>query len=144
MFLKFFIFSLLFFFLFTAEALAGTRLSAEMSLLMDTYLKGAQKKDASIKEFSAEAGKKLFFSKRLHTKKNKERGCTTCHTSDPTKSGKTPAGKVIKPVSPAVNKDRFTTPKKVEKWFRRNCKWVLERQCTDKEKGDYIKFMMSL
>ncbi len=136
--------SLLVITLFTVEAMAGSKLSTEMSVLMDSYLKEAQKQDPSIKNFSAEAGKKLFFAKRMHTKKHKERGCTTCHTSDPAKSGKTPAGKVIKPVSPAVNKDRFTTPKKVEKWFKRNCKWVLERQCTPREKGDYITFMMSL
>ncbi|MFQ5480089.1 MAG: DUF1924 domain-containing protein [Thermodesulfobacteriota bacterium] len=130
--------------LFTIESAAGSKLSPEMTTLMGSYLTEAQKEDPSIKGFSAEAGKKLFFAKRIHSKKNKERGCTTCHTQDPAKSGKTPAGKVIKPVSPAVNKDRFTTPKKVEKWFKRNCKWVLERQCTFKEKGDYITFMMSL
>jgi len=144
MFLKLLLPVLLVFTFFTSEGLAATKLSTEMAVLMDSYLKEAQKEDPSIKGFSAEEGKKLFFAKRMHTKKKKKRGCTTCHTSDPTKSGKTPAGKVIKPVSPAVNKDRFTTPKKVEKWFKRNCKWVLERQCTSKEKGDYITFMMSL
>ncbi|MFQ5353308.1 MAG: DUF1924 domain-containing protein [Thermodesulfobacteriota bacterium] len=136
--------SLLVFAVFASTSLAETKLNSEMTLLLDSYLAEAQKQDPSIKGFSAEEGKKLFYLKRMHSKKKKERSCTTCHTTDPTKSGKTPVGKVIKPVSPAVNKDRFTETKKVKKWFRRNCKWVLERQCTAKEKGDYITYMMSL
>lgn len=144
MFSRLLISSILVITVFAGAALAETKLTPEMTLLMDSYLVEAQKDDPSIKGFSAEEGKKLYYLKRMHSKKKKERSCTTCHTTDPTKSGKTPVGKVIDPVSPAVNKDRFTKTKKVKKWFRRNCKWVLERQCTAKEKGDYITYMMSL
>ena len=137
--------SVLFIMVFSAASVfAATELNPEMKRLMGTYLTDAQASDASIKAFSAEAGKELFFMERMHTKKNKKRGCTTCHTKDPAKEGKTPVGKVIDPVSPAVNAERFTTPKHVEKWFRRNCKWVLERECTPEEKGNYITFMISL
>jgi len=63
---------------------------------------------------------------------------------DPAKSGRTPVGKPIDPLSPAVNKERFTDPEKVEKWFKRNCTGVFERKCSPKEKGDFITYMMSL
>lgn len=101
-------------------------------------------KEAGVKAFSAEDGKKLFIAKKTHSQKNEERSCTTCHTSDPSKQGKTAVGKVIEPISPAVNKERFTDSKKVEKWFKRNCEWVFERECTPREKGDFIAYMMSL
>jgi len=129
---------------FAGKCIAGTELNPEMAALMKTYLAEAQKADPSLRAFSAEEGKKLFYSKRMHSKKKEERGCTTCHTSKPENMGKTPVGKVIEPISPAVNKKRFTDPKRMKKWFRRNCKWVLERECTPREKGDFITFMISL
>lgn len=106
--------------------------------LVDSY-----KSDAGVQSFSAEEGGKLFNSKRVHSEKKEERSCTTCHTADPSKPGKTMVGKVIEPMAPSVNKERFTDPKKIEKWFKRNCTWVLERECTPKEKGDFITFMMT-
>jgi hypothetical protein len=39
--------------------------------------------------------------------------------------------------------DRYANPKKIEKWFRRNCKSVLGRICSAREKGDFILFMTS-
>lgn len=119
-------------------AKAGT-LNADMQSLVAKL-----QKEAGVKAFSADEGKKLFNTKKTHSQKNEERSCTTCHTSDPSKQGKTVVGKIIDPISPAVNKERFTDPKKVEKWFKRNCEWVLERECTPKEKGDFITYMMSL
>lgn len=123
---------------------AATKLNSSMQALLDSYAVEAKKADPGFKGFSAEAGKKLFFSKRMHSVKKKERSCTTCHTQDPGQPGRTNVGKRIEPISPAVNKERFTDPKKVKKWFKRNCKWVLERECTPVEKGNYISFMTSL
>ncbi|MBI3813846.1 MAG: DUF1924 domain-containing protein [Nitrospinae bacterium] len=110
-----------------------------MQSLMGKYLK-----DSGEKSFSAEEGKKLFFLKRMHSEKKEEISCTSCHTDDTAKGGRTPVGKPIDPLSPAVNKERFTDPEKVEKWFKRNCTGVLERECTPKEKGDFVTYMMSL
>lgn len=123
---------------------AGSTPNAEVQALIKSYLAGAQKSDAGLKGFSAEEGKKFFNSKRMHSVKKEERSCTTCHTTDPKKEGRTVVGKVIEPLAPSVNKGRFTDPAKIEKWFGRNCEWVLERECTPKEKGDYITYMMSL
>lgn len=123
---------------------AGSTPNAQVQALMNSYLGGAQKSSAGLKTFSAEDGKKLFNSKRMHSVKKEERSCTTCHTTDPSRQGRTLVGKVVEPLVPSVNKERFTDPAKIEKWFGRNCEWVLERECTPKEKGDFIAYMMSL
>lgn len=123
---------------------AGQPLNGRIQSLVNSYLAEAQKKEPGLKSFSAEEGKKFYNAKRTHSVKRDERSCATCHTADPVKHGKTPAGKDIAPLSPAANKDRFADSQKVEKWFKRNCEWVLERECTSKEKGDFIAYMMSL
>ncbi len=94
------------------------------------------------KPFSAERGKAFFLAK--HTGgKPKINSCTVCHTQNPRANGRTRTGKVIKPMAVSVNPERFTDPRKVAKWFRRNCRTVLGRACTPQEKGDFITFMMS-
>jgi hypothetical protein len=51
---------------------------------------------------------------------------------------------VIEPMATIANPQRFTDSAKVEKWFGRNCKDVLERVCTAQEKGDYILYLISV
>lgn len=92
---------------------------------------------------SAMRGEKLFFAKRTHSN-GESVSCTSCHTDNPKATGKTRANKLIEPIAPVANKERFTDPAKVEKWFKRNCKDVLERACTDQEKADFIAFMISV
>ncbi|MBI5886061.1 MAG: DUF1924 domain-containing protein [Deltaproteobacteria bacterium] len=123
---------------------AGVQPNKEMQALMDSYLAAAMKADPGFKGFSAEEGKAFFNAKRMHSANKEERGCTTCHTTNPANKGKTTVGKVIEPMAPSINKERFTDPAKVEKWFKRNCSWVLERECTPKEKGNYITYMLSI
>jgi cytochrome c peroxidase len=122
-----------------SPAYSGSALNPKMQSLLDSY-----KKASGEKSFSAEEGKKLYYIKRMHSEKKEEISCTSCHMDDPSKEGKTPVGKPIEPLSPAVNKERFTDPEKVEKWFKRNCTGVFERECTPKEKGDFITYMFSL
>lgn len=64
--------------------------------------------------------------------------CASCHTDSPKQPGRTRVGKRIEPLAPAANPDRFTDAAKVEKWFRRNCQDVLQRECSAQEKGDFI------
>lgn len=123
---------------------AGVHPNSEMQALMDSYLAAAKKADLGFKGFSAEEGKAFFNAKRVHSTGKEERGCTTCHTTNPANKGKTTVGKVIEPMAASANKERFTDPKKVEKWFKRNCSWVLERECTPEEKGNYITYMLSI
>lgn len=73
-----------------------------------------------------------------------EKQCASCHTQDPRAAGKTKVGKRIEPLAPAVNPQRFSDEKKVEKWFGRNCKDVLARECTPLEKASLIAWLASL
>ncbi|MBT4889913.1 MAG: DUF1924 domain-containing protein [Rhodospirillales bacterium] len=91
---------------------------------------------------SAERGKALFESSPAAGKPDTP-SCTTCHGASPMTSGMTRAGKPIEPMAVSVTAERFTDLKKVQKWFRRNCKSVLGRECTAQEKGDFLTFMSS-
>ncbi len=108
----------------------------------DAILQGYAQQ-AGVSSFSAAAGKAMFLSTNT-TGKPETPSCTTCHTSDPTAAGKTRVGKPIDPMAVSRTPDRFTDPAKVEKWFRRNCKSVLGRECTPQEKGDFITYMSSI
>jgi hypothetical protein len=52
--------------------------------------------------------------------------------------------KTIQPLAPAANPERFTQAPKVEKWFKRNCRDVLKRDCTAREKGDVLTYLLTL
>ncbi|MCL2345741.1 MAG: DUF1924 domain-containing protein [Desulfobulbus sp.] len=69
--------------------------------------------------------------------------CSTCHTDNPMQVGRhAVTGKSIKPVAPAANAERLSDPAKVEKWFTRNCKEVVGRECTPGEKADFMAFLI--
>jgi cytochrome c peroxidase len=71
--------------------------------------------------------------------------CASCHTDRPGGQGQHAiTGKRIAPLAPAANPERFTRSDKTEKWFRRNCKEVVGRECTAAEKGDVLAFLLSL
>lgn len=74
----------------------------------------------------------------------KVRNCSTCHGKDLRAKGKhAKTGKVIDPLAPSANSERFTDAKFIEKWFKRNCKWVLGRECSSQEKGDFLVYLRS-
>lgn len=88
---------------------------------------------------SAERGKELFM--KSWSVSADMPSCTTCHTKDLNAQGKHAiTGKIIEPLAPAANPERFTSAKKVAKWFKRNCNEVLGRECTAAEKADFIQF----
>ena len=73
------------------------------------------------------------------------RSCSSCHGDDLKKAGQHQrTQKTIDPMAPSVNPQRFTDYKKTEKWFKRNCKWTLGRECTLQEKGDLLSFLRQL
>jgi hypothetical protein len=85
-------------------------------------------------------GEEFFTSKH-----GKEWSCSTCHTAKPTVEGKhATTGKVIAPMAPAFNPQRFTDAAKTEKWFRRNCNDVVGRECSAAEKADLFAWLLSL
>ena len=78
------------------------------------------------------------------TKHGKDWSCASCHTSSPTVDGKhATTGKVVAPLAPAFNAERFTDTAKTEKWFRRNCNDVLGRECSAGEKADVMAWLLT-
>jgi len=78
------------------------------------------------------------------THKNWQQECASCHTANPKQAGQTRVGKRIEPLAPAANPERFTDAAQVEKWFRRNCMDVLQRECSAQEKGDFIAWLSQI
>ena len=72
-----------------------------------------------------------------------EWSCSSCHGDRPVAAGRhASTGKAIEPLAPAANGQRFADAAKVEKWFRRNCKDVLSRECSAAEKADVMAWLM--
>ena len=91
---------------------------------------------------AANAAKGETFFKASH---GQEWQCTSCHGKSPMTGGRhASTDKAIEPLAPAANAKRFTDSAKVEKWFRRNCKDVLARECTAAEKADVLAWLISL
>ena len=111
--------------------------------ILASYAAAAKKLDTSFAGFSVDRGSQLWNSN--HTEGNIETpSCTTCHTKDARAEGMTRGLKPIAPMAVSKTPDRFTDSEKVEKWFLRNCKTVLGRECTPIEKGDVITYLSSL
>lgn len=90
---------------------------------------------------SVERGRQLYHGK---FSVGKFESCQDCHTADPRQGGRhARTHKAIEPLAPGVNKERFSDPEKVEKWFRRNCGEVLGRACTAREKADFIAYLIA-
>ncbi|MBX3638084.1 MAG: DUF1924 domain-containing protein [Rubrivivax sp.] len=101
-----------------------------------------------LERFGAEAGApgqaergRVFFTGRH----GGEWSCASCHGNPPTATGRhASTGKTIDPLAPAANARAFTDSAKVDKWFRRNCKDVLQRECSAGEKADVLAWLLSL
>jgi len=109
---------------------------------VETLLEGYRSEGAG--PFSAESGAALWRQQLPAAKGPSPRSCNNCHGDDLTRSGKhARTQKPIKPLAPAANPQRLTKAKKIEKWFKRNCKWSWGRVCTPQEKGDLLLFIQS-
>lgn len=103
---------------------------------------------AQLAHWSAQAGApgqaargQVFFT----TRHGGEWSCASCHGTPPTAAGRhASTGKTIEPLAPAFNARAFTDSAKVDKWFRRNCKDVLSRECSATEKADVLAYLNSL
>ena len=127
--------------LFLAAALVISQQVFAQSELADAFKLYVGKDNLT---FDAARGKELW-NKKNTGEDGKERTCHTCHGEDLTKQGKhAKSGKAIDPLAPSVNKERFTELKKIEKWFKRNCKWTFGRECTNQEKGDLLTYLSKL
>jgi hypothetical protein len=112
---------------------AGISLSATPSELLSSY-------ESQSGKASVARGEQFF-----NAKHGKEWSCASCHENPPNHDTKhVVTGKVIKPLSPNANPERFTDQAKVEKWFKRNCNDVLGRECTTQEKADVLAWLMTI
>ena len=101
-----------------------------------------QYQNEGVNQFNAEKGKQLWQQKHLNSKKQKQRSCQDCHGHDLSQNGKhVRTGKLIKPMAPSANPKRLSDSKKIEKWFKRNCKWTFGRICTPQEKAHFLTFL---
>ncbi len=126
-----------------AAANAVAQPNAKQQVLGSQYEAAAKAADQAFKAASAERGRAFFMGKHTGGKADSP-SCTSCHTADLTKTGKTRAGKDIEPMAASVSPARYTDATQVEKWFKRNCADVLGRECTAGEKADILAFLLSL
>lgn len=124
-----------------AALAAGAASAATPDQLLQAYAVEARKADAGFAP-SAARGEAMF--RREHAGDKGPMACSTCHTGDPRKEGRTRAHKAIAPLAPAANAERLTDAAKTEKWFGRNCKDVLARACTPAEKADFAAWLISI
>ncbi|MBX6370388.1 MAG: DUF1924 domain-containing protein [Rhodospirillales bacterium] len=124
-------------------SVAGAAAAAEPARdkLLESYRQEASRATPGFAGFSAARGEALYSG--THRGGNPATpSCTTCHTADPTATGKhQKTGRAIEPIAVSANPTRFTDPGEVEKHFARDCKNVLGRDCTAEEKGDFITFL---
>ena len=112
----------------------------ETKQFMQKLERQAKMEDPAFAGFDPERGKRIFFEEHPNEKIGKI-SCSTCHTADLKKSGKTLVGKAIDPLAPSVNRKRLADVKEIEKWLQRNFKQVYGREGTAKEKGDVLVFI---
>ena len=111
--------------------------------LLEQYAATAKQEDPAFSGFQVARGK-AFYASEYRNPEGKMQSCATCHMPNPAKHGRSDVGKVLDPLAPAANPRRFTDADEIEKWFRRNCRGVLGRLCTAREKGDFMVFVFSL
>ncbi len=119
-------------------------LSASLALadspanLLDRYK--AEAKATGVAAGDAARGQNFFNSTH-----GNEWKCASCHGALPIGKGEHAiTHKAIEPLAPAFNAQRFSDLAKVEKWFRRNCKDVLARECSAAEKADVLAWLITL
>ena len=94
-----------------AAGLAANPAFAETPVEVLAALKAEASATPGFQGFSAVSGEKFF-----KTKHNHDLSCSSCHTDNPAAQGKhAETDKLIKPLAPAANEERFTDMKKVAK-----------------------------
>ena len=125
---------------FVASLLGGGMLHAETPAdFLGQYSSAARAEQAGFTP-AVDRGKEFF--EATH---GGDWSCSSCHSKDPAGDGRhASTDKRIAPLAPAANAERFTSARSVEKWFRRNCRDVLDRECTAAEKADVLSYLTSI
>ncbi len=94
--------------------------------------------------FDAQAGERRWSETFTDAETGKQISCASCHQQDLRQMGKhLRTLKPIEPMAPSVNPQRLTDLKKIDKWLLRNCKGTWGRECSAREKGDFLVFIKS-
>lgn len=119
--------------LMAALAVASTARADAVGDLLRQY------ESAGAVRFDAAAAEANWTRNNRDAKTGEQRRCSLCHSEDLRRMGKhAVTGKPIEPLAPSANPKRLTDVEHIEKWFARNCKWTLGRECTPQEKGDFL------
>ena len=114
----------------------GLPASVQADVVAD-LLRGYESAGAS--KFNVREAESLWKRAFIDAKTGEARRCSQCHGEDLRRPGQhATTGKVIEPLAPSANPKRLTDAEKVEKWFSRNCRWTLGRDCTPQEKGNVL------
>lgn len=104
----------------------------------------ANGKPFAVVPFSADAGRQIFLMSRTW-EGDSQPACAACHTDDPKNDGKhIESKKLIKPLAPTANPERFTDVQKIEANFSKHCREVYSRDCTASEKGNFLTYLLSV
>ncbi len=122
--------------------LCGNASAAPRDDILRSLDSAARAADPAFTGFSAARGQTLH-TQAFAGGKADTPACTSCHGATPRSSGRTPAGKAVEPMALSLSPSRYSDAAKVDKWFTRNCRDVLGRECTPREKGDWLSFMFS-
>ena len=118
--------------------MAGLALADSPANLLDKYK--AEATAAGVAAGDAARGQSFF-----NNTHGNEWKCASCHGAVPTGKGEHAiTHKVIEPLAPHFNAQRFSDLAKADKWFRRNCKDVLARECSAAEKADVLAWLITL
>lgn len=111
-----------------------------------TFISYAGKaEDMTSKRDQISQGKLLWQQEFLGKAPYTTRSCTSCHGLNNKTAGKhIKTQKVIKPMALSVTPNRFSKAQKVKKWFYRNCKWTIGRECSPQEQADILAYLKSL
>lgn len=123
----------------TTSAVADNATNAK-SLAMK-YTENARLIDESFTPSPA-AGKQFF--NRMFKNDGHEVACASCHTKNPADEGQNIiTKKPIKPLSPVVNKERFTSIDDVEENFSNHCNDIVGSECSAQEKANFISYLLT-
>ena len=116
---------------------------ASAQKLADKYAGIAKSVNPAFTGPSAEEGK-AFYNREIGVK-GKKVSCSSCHTANPADNGKDiVTHKLIKPLSPVTNPQRFSDLDKVEDKFVQHCNDITGRDCTAQDKVNYITYLITV
>lgn len=126
--------------LISSVVLMTTVVQTGLAAVVDDLMVQYQSQGAS--EANAQQGMQQWTEIHTNNSDGEARSCAACHSKDLHVKGKhVNTGKVIDPLAPSVNAERLTDVAKIEKWFKRNCKWTLGRECSVQEKSNFLQFI---